>query len=117
VEDSKPVTAIISFRLLPGFRETWLGVWTELRDAALTEPTCRDFRLLYDRHDEAHCAVLTEWDRASDLDVFVREAGVTWLNRCLECTREPPAYSIFETIPLETVIATQCQNWELVPVD
>jgi quinol monooxygenase YgiN len=117
MEDSKPVTAIISFRLLPGFRETWSQAWQQLRGAALTAPTCRQFCLLRDRHDESHRVVLTEWDRASDFDAFIREAGVIWLDRCIDGTSEPTAYSILEAVPLATDPATPRQSRELVPVD
>jgi quinol monooxygenase YgiN len=102
MENSQPVIAIISFRPIPGFQNTWLEAWKEVRDAALTEPSCRWFHLLHDRNNEAHYAVLTEWDRASDFDAFIRKASVIWLERCLDGTSEPLSYSVFEAIPLET---------------
>jgi quinol monooxygenase YgiN len=117
MDDSKPVTAIFSFRLLPGFRESWVDAWRRLRDAALSEPTCRQFRLLRDQHHEAQYVVFSEWDRASDFDAFIREAGVIWLVSALDGTSEPPAYSILEAIPFEADLATQERTRELIPVD
>jgi quinol monooxygenase YgiN len=117
MEKTTPVTAIMSFRLLPGFQETWTQVWRELRDAGLSDPNCREFRLLSDRHDEAHFIVLTEWERATDLDAFVREAGVMWLTRCMNCTREPPAYSLFEAILPDADKAVSEQLRQLIPTD
>jgi quinol monooxygenase YgiN len=116
MESSRPVTVIMSFRLLPSCLETWLEAWKGLRGVALSQSACRQCHLLRNRHDPNHRVVLSEWDSASDFDAFVRKTGLTWLNRCLRGTSDPPEYSILEPIPLKTYLTTQEEARHLVPV-
>jgi quinol monooxygenase YgiN len=101
MQDTIPVTAFIYFQLPPQLEEIWNDVWTQVRDAALTEPSCHQFSLLRDRYDHSVHVVLTAWDRVSDFDAFVREAGLIWCERATACAGMPPTHTIYEAIALE----------------
>jgi quinol monooxygenase YgiN len=116
MEDCKPVTVIMSCRLGPGFRDRWLEAWKGLRDQALSEPACRQFRLLCNPDDADHCGVLTEWDSASAFDAFTRDAGMLWVERCVDGTGQPPEYTVFEAIPVEMDGHIHMQAQELASV-
>jgi hypothetical protein len=116
VDDSKPVSVITTFRLQPGCREPWLELWRELREAAQAMPACRQFHLLFNRHDEAECVVLSEWDRESEFDNFARDLGLIWIDRGMDRVCEQPQYAVFEEAPNETHQAVQLRNPELASV-
>ena len=89
---------IASFTLHPEGQERWQQVWTRLREQALQRPGCREFRMLRNRHDKLHYAVLSEWDDQKSFDRFARDLGLVWLERGHDCACAPTRYTFFQAV-------------------
>lgn len=97
------ITALMTFRLRPGVETTRREAWNQMARQPLATPACQRFRLLRNRNDPDEYAVMTEWGSCSDLNSFVRDTALLWVDRGLDCTLEPPRYSVWEQIPLDGV--------------
>lgn len=116
MDESRPVTAFIFFRVPPQLEQIWEEVWTEIRDSALAQPDCRLFHLLRDPDDHTARVVLTEWGSVADFDTFVRDAGLLWCERATASAAIPPQHAIFEALEIETELARCEEARQLVTV-
>lgn len=117
MDDSNPVTMMITFRLRPGLRQRWLEWGQELQKSAKTAPGCRRFRLVCNQDDEAECVALSEWDEASDLDTFAREVELVWSERCLDQVCDRPRYTFLVAVPDEISRVVEQRIPELATVE
>lgn len=96
----RPITVLASFTVAPERCALWEGVWTDVARAALQAPGCRAFRLLTDRNDGAHRALVSTWDSAQAFNAFVRGMNWLWLER-VTCSPAPTRFAMFEAVDIE----------------
>jgi heme-degrading monooxygenase HmoA len=81
VATTAPVTIILSYQVLPAGVQGWRALWEQVAALARGTKGCRRFRLLHDRQNLSHYAVLTEWDDMHSFDRFYRDSQLAWTER------------------------------------
>jgi hypothetical protein len=76
-----PVIVTESFVVHPGQRLSCADLCRSVREAAMRNPACLSFRVLHDRHQPEHIAIVSEWKNMESFNGFVRGSGLMWLER------------------------------------
>jgi len=87
---------MITFDIEEGGRAPWFDVWSRVRQYALEWPACSVFRLGCSRHTRGQMVVMTTWGNHEELNRFVRQSNILWIDRALDYHAH---YAVFEMIP------------------
>ena len=87
-----PALVIGVYRVKPDKRSSWLDTWQHLARMARTRPGCLTFDLDPGPADGDTCLVISTWSIRAGFDRFVREVGLTWIERHLDYSKFPPHY-------------------------
>jgi hypothetical protein len=93
VSSSVPTMVVAVYRLHPNRRAQWLETWQHLASVAKPNPACRSFILALDPVDSNQCGVVSVWSSGAAFDCFVRDVGLTWIERSLNYSEMPPRYA------------------------
>lgn len=90
---SSPTTIVALYRVRPEQKDQWLETWHHLSKIARSMPECRAFVLELDPNESDRCRVISTWSSGWAFDRFVRDVGLTWIERQLDYSRVPPHYT------------------------
>jgi hypothetical protein len=96
--DAERILMVITFDVNEGDRVAWHDVWSRVRQYALEWPACSAFRLGRSHHTRGPMVVMATWDNHEELNRFVRQSNILWIDRALDYHAH---YAVFEMIPAE----------------
>jgi hypothetical protein len=87
---------VITFDVEEGDRVAWHDVWSPVGQYALEWPACCVFRLGRSHLTRGQMVVMTTWGNHEELNRFVRQSGILWMDRALNYHAH---YAVFEMTP------------------
>ena len=96
--DAERILMVITFDVNEGDRVAWHDVWSRVRQYALEWPACSAFRLGRTHHTRGPMVVMATWDNHEELNRFVRQSNILWIDRALDYHAH---YAVFEMTPAE----------------
>lgn len=94
--DAEQVSLVITFDVEEGDRAAWHDVWSRVRQHALEWSACSVFRLEGSHHTRGQMVVTTTWGNHEELNRFVRQSNILWIDRALNYHAH---YAVFEMNP------------------
>jgi hypothetical protein len=94
--DAERILLVITFDVEEGDRVAWHDVWSPVGQYALEWPACSVFRLGRSHLTRGQMVVMTTWGNHEELNRFVRQSGILWIDRALNYHAH---YAVFEMTP------------------
>jgi heme-degrading monooxygenase HmoA len=95
-QDAEQILLVITFDVQEGDRVAWHDVWSRVRQYALEWPGCSVFRLGRSDHTCGQVVVMTTWASHEELNRFVRQSNILWIDRALDYHAH---FAVFEMTP------------------